>query len=215
MNPGRVHIGIAFGSGKERAALVAVEHIELAPPLPTGPFGKLMHIVGEARRYDNQIEVLRDEVVGLARDLQQTDICFFVDVTTGPGAALAKILYGWPEWPEGRVHRPHGYSQRGIARQGLLTSILKAYGNSALEFESAAETSLVKALSSYHAMVGEDGRVTAKGDAEPLVVALGLAMSYPLHSGPGSAPPRYRERTGDLSANRIVSGDVYLGNPSQ
>lgn len=213
----RLRLGVVFGAGRERAAIVPVEIVELAPPEPTGPWGRFAYTVGEPEQPESHLEVLRDRLLQIATDEWPSDPCVFVDASVGPGAALVKVLHDHRDWPEG-LHRPHAYLQRGQARQGLLTTILQASGNKQLEFERTAGTAgnpLVKALESYHAEVSDDGRVSARGENEALVVALGLAIAYPRHFN--RQPPRYRNRDGTLAFARAVAGDPYdtsgSGNP--
>ncbi len=205
----RIHVGIVLGDSHTRSALVATEHVEMAPALPTGPWGRMRHEVGHSERLESAVEVVRARIVDLARSEWPSDLCFFTDCTTAGGFALYKLLRVIDGWPE-QLHRPHGYFGRGRDRQALLTAILQAMGADELAFDppggDARKSELVKALENRD--VGDDGRLAARTEDEAMLVALGLTLIAPRHSH--LQPARYRNRDGSTALSRLASGDPYL-----
>lgn len=117
------------------------------------------------------------ELVLPVRDLRP---CVFVDAGTPQGMALRRVLRR--DWPDRELHRPHAY-ERTRFDATLFATFLEAYADGRVRFLDGLDhrRELDRALVLYRA-----GGVSKAGDElesedEALVVALGLALSFPTH----------------------------------
>ena len=207
----RLHIGVSPGGGKSKgqASLIFTEHLEVAPEVMGGNVGA-RHVVVHVERQSPVLEVVRDRIVEIAYAARERgdSPCFFIDAGSGIGVGLVRILADLRrngKFPM-EVHAPHAYVQRGIARQGLVNSIVENYGGEKLRFATGIplQAELIRALETYESQIADDGRVSYAGDEE-MVIALGLSLAYPRHG----ERARFAQRNGQIVANRSISTDPY------
>lgn len=206
----RLHVGVSVSD--QGLAWAAVEMIELAPPEPRGPWGRLVYVAGPYETAGDDL-ALRDRLLRLAREVWSADPCFWIDTTQG-GLGLLKTLKAHADWPEG-LHKPHQYGMTGKARWRLLTRISQAQLENRLEFEQKigrGKPDLVRALESRQAEVGDDGRLAGTAKENTALTALGLAVDWDTHGH--LQPASYRRRDGTLAYSRATSGDPYVSPAS-
>lgn len=160
-----------------RPAVVGVEVLE-----GRSPDGRLEHrfVVGLVERVEPfSVEACADAVVSMRAGVADQRPCVIVDVGSPQGLALHLALR---TRTPASLHRPHAFPGTG-ARSPLFASFLKAYAEGRVTFEDGLRYrhDLDRALVFYQGSgVKKDG-VELDSDEEALVIALGLAITWPSH----------------------------------
>jgi len=182
----RVRFGVAMAEKGGRAAIVGVEvlesHAKDGRTLPR-------FLVGHVVRPEGTIEGTGDAVEALVSAAKDVRPCVIVDIGTPQGMALRQTLRD--KFPT-TLHRPHAYPGTG-ERRDLFAAFLEAYSAGRIEFMPglAFRKELDKALVFYMGGKKSKTSVELTSEEEALVIALGLALTWPKH-GPiarsGTAP---------------------------
>lgn len=185
----RVRFGVAMAPKGGRTAIIGLEVFEGRDS--KGRLEHAYHVGSIDWVTPFTVEAARDRAAELMTLLQEHRPCLLVDVGTPQGLALHQALRGSYS-PD--LHRPHAYPGTG-PRAALFSSFLQAYSSNRVTFEPGLphRADLDRALIFY--MSGGVSRTGVELDSEDeaLVMALGLAMTWPKH-GP-TASKIVREET--------------------
>jgi hypothetical protein len=173
----RLHIGAAMPVKGGRPVIAGVEVFE-----GRGEGGRLRHVyrVGLIERVTPYgIEAARDAVLAFMVSAIQHRPCVVVDTGHPAGLALHQALK--TVMPP-ILHRPHSYPGAGV-RPLLFAEFLKAYSEGRVEFEPGLRyrPDLDKALVFYQGGGVQRHGVELESEDEAMVIALGLAMTWPMH----------------------------------
>jgi hypothetical protein len=203
-----LHIGVVLGAPDAPSCWSAVEIVERAPELPSGPWNEKILIAGPYEEVESDIHVMRERLLKLLKETWSADPLVWIDCVTPTGLALWQAMKQAP-YPEG-LRRPYGEALRGKSRgQYLLAPILLAQAEGRLEFETkrGTKSALVEAIKQHSAVIGDDGRLSQKDKADAALSALGLACCRMVGH---LQPPTYRNRDGTSGYSRETSGDPYF-----
>jgi hypothetical protein len=134
------------------------------------------------------VEATAEEVLRIVRVTKEHMPCVLIDVGSPQGLALyQKMRTGYPR----ELHRPHAYPGTGM-RADLFSTFLQGYSAGRVSFEPGLDhrAALDRALVFYMGGGVEKTGVELSSEDESLVVALGLAMTWPKH---GPAADKFTE----------------------
>jgi hypothetical protein len=167
-----------------RPALVACEVFEQRDP-ETKRLVNVFDIGAVERVTPYSVEATRKRLLDMVTAVKDLAPCVFVDVGSPQGLALHQSTrVGWPR----ELHRPHAYPGTG-QRPQLFSSFLQAYSAGRVRFEPGLDNrqALDRALVFYMGGGVEKSGVELSSEDEALVIALGLALTWPKH-GPAASP---------------------------
>lgn len=215
----RVHVSVGQTGG--RFAISLVEHLQVAPDLPTSSTDRWEHRVFALETRPNEsLDVTRDRVLGMVEVGKDAEPCVFVD-TGGPGLDLRGLLLDVYQEEQtdgphviGReftdiqrrrfplLHLPHGRDDYGLPTTWRLAEakLMRAMHSGRLVLDEAlpGRAAIIRALSAFER--GGDSPTSA------VVTALAMAVAFPTHG----APPRYRTRGGEIEFHATTAQDPYL-----
>lgn len=177
----RLRFGAAMPRKGGRTAIIGVEVRERP-----GARGRTEHTftVGSVDRVSPPtVGAAMDRIVELTGALADRKPCVIVDAGTAQGIALSKELRAL-DW--GALHRPHMYPGGGPDREQLFAEFLRAYSSGRIRFRPGLphRAELDKALV-FHTTTGtrtlKTEGVELSSEDEALVLALGLALTWPKH----------------------------------
>jgi hypothetical protein len=180
----RLRFGVAMPLKGGRPAMIGVEVLEAR-----GSDGKLQHTfrVGRVERFSKHaVEAARARVAAVMDQLAEHRPCAIIDVGSPQGLALHQSLRGSYDK---RLHRSHAY--RGTGTRGpLFSAFLQAYSAGRVAFAPGLDfrSDLDRALVFYGGQGAKKDGVDLSSEDEALVIALGLAMTWPMH-GPTARKP--------------------------
>lgn len=176
----RMRFGVALPDEGGRPAIVGVEVTRNPDPKARR---KWHFRVGHVERVvPKTLEAARDRSEEIARALEPTRPCFFVDVGNPQGFALRRLMR--ERWPDG-VHLPHAY-ERTRADTNLFSSFLQVYADGMIDFASWIDhrDELDRALVLYRGGGAKKSGYELESEDEALVTALCLALTWAGHGAP-------------------------------
>lgn len=187
----KLRVGAAMPLKGGRPALVACEVFEFRDP-ETKRLLNVFDVGAVERITPYSVEATRDRLVQMVSAVKEHFPCVLVDVGSPQGLALHQATR--TGWPQG-LHRPHAYPGVG-QRPALFSTFLQAYSAGRVRFEAGLEnrSALDRALVFYMGGGVEKSGVELSSEDEALVVALGLALTWPKH---GPAPREMPEEVQD------------------
>lgn len=179
----RVRFGVAMAAKGGRSTVVGVEVREARDAQR-----RLIHHfeVGVIERVQpGTVEACASVVERLMTAAAGVRPCTIIDVGTPQGMALHQTLRG--RWSRD-LHRAHAYPGTGI-RGPLFTSFLQAYSAGRVTFAAglAHRKDMDKALVFYAGGGVSRHGVDLTSEEEAMVIALGLALTWPKHGPPARA----------------------------
>jgi hypothetical protein len=179
----KIRLGVAMPLKGGRPAIIAAEVLEARDPT-----GRLVHgfDVGAVERVTPySVEAAKARIVAMTTAAKEHLPCVIIDVGSPQGLALHQSMRtGWDR----DLHRPHAYPGTGM-RGPLFSTFLQAYSAGLVTFQPGldARSALDRALVFYMGGGVAKSGVELSSEDEALVVALGLAMTWPKHGGAARA----------------------------
>lgn len=186
----RVHVGAAMPLKGGRPALVAAEVREGRDPQGRAAFEFHVGHVGRVTPYG--VEDARAALAELMTRLEPVRPCAIIDVGTPQGLALHQSCRG--AWSPS-MHRAHAFPGTG-PRGPLFASFLQAYSAGRVTFapDLKHRSDLDRALVFFGTGKGVAAHgVELTSEEEALVLALGLALTWPRHGPPARPALKARE----------------------
>lgn len=180
----KIRIGAAMPLKGGRPALVACEVFESRDP-ETKRLINVFDVGAVERITPYSVEATQEKLMSMVSGIRELEPCVLVDVGSPQGLALHQATR--TGWPRG-LHRPHAYPGVG-QRPALFSTFLLAYSAGRVRFEPNLDNrqALDRALVFYMGGGVEKTGVELSSEDEALVIALGLALTWPKH-GPAARP---------------------------
>jgi hypothetical protein len=177
----RLRVGAAMPLKGGRPALIAVE-VTKAGRDSRGREA-FDFLVGHIERVmPTSVEKTSERLLAIIRAVEDVRPCMIIDAGSPQGLALYQNVRGSGIPPA--LHKPHAYPGTG-QRTGLFASFLQSYSEGRIRFEPGLKHrgELDRSLVFYMGGGTKTDGVELSSEDEALVIALGLAMSWPRHGG--------------------------------
>ncbi len=175
----RLRVGAAMPLKGGRPALVAVE-VAVGPRDPKGR-PTFAFTVGHIERVSpTSVELTSERLRRLIEAVGDVRPCMMIDAGSPQGLALYQNVKAAPLDPT--LHKPHAYPGTGM-RTGLFASFLQSYSAGLIRFRPGLphRAELDRSLVFYMGGGTKTDGVELSSEDEALVVALGLAITWPRH----------------------------------
>ncbi len=190
MGPGaqavKMRVGVAMPLKGGRPAIVVSEVFEARDK----ETGRLVHHydIGDIERITPySVEATKARIMEIVTAVREVRPCVMIDVGSPQGLALHQSMRtGYDR----TLHRPHAYPGTGM-RADLFSVFLQAYSAGRVSFQPdlPGRSALDRALVFYMGGGVEKSGVELSSEDEALVVAVGLAMTWPKHGGVAAPLP--------------------------
>lgn len=181
----RLRVGAMMPLKGGRPALVAVE-VRVGPRDKQGR-PTFAYEVGHVERITPaSVEGTAQRLGALIDAVADTSPCMMIDTGSPQGLALYQSVRQQRRAPG--LHRPHSYPGTG-QRTGLFSGFLQSYAAGLVRFAPGLphRAELDRSLVFYMGGGTKTDGVELSSEDEALVVALGLAMTWPRHGAPAAA----------------------------
>lgn len=165
-----------------RPALVAVEVLESRDPQHRVVHDFVVRHVERVTPFG--VDAARDRVAHFVDVMADQRPCVIIDVGSPQGLALHQACRGM--WSRD-LHRAHAFPGTG-PRGPLFSAFLQAYSTGRVTFAPGLDfrADLDRALVFFGGSGVKSDGVDLSSEDEALVIALGLAMSWPRHGAPAA-----------------------------
>ncbi len=180
----KLRVGVALPLKGGRPSVVVTEVKERRDP-DTGRLLHHYHVGSVDRVTPYSVEAAAARIMTIIGATKEHKPCVLIDAGSPQGLALYQSMRtGYPR----ELHRPHAYP--GVGERGpLFSTFLQAYSAGRVSFEPNMphRSALDRALVFYMGGGVEKSGVELSSEDESLVIATGLAMTWPKH-GPPAEP---------------------------
>ena len=180
----KLRVGVAMPLKGGRPSIVVAEVRERRDP-DTGRMLHHFHVGSVDRVTPYSVEAAQARIMKIVGATKEHKPCVLIDAGSPQGLALYQSMRtGYPR----ELHRPHAYPGVGM-RPDLFSTFLQAYSAGRVSFEPHLDhrSALDRALVFYMGGGVEKTGVELSSEDESLVIATGLAMTWPKH-GPPAEP---------------------------
>lgn len=181
----KIRLGVAMPLKGGRPSVIAVE-VRARRDQQTNKMLHYYHVGAVERVTPYSVEATSERILKMVGAVREHLPCVLIDVGSPQGLALyQKMRVGYPR----ELHRPHAYPGHGLLRPELYSNFLLPYAAERVSFEPGldARSALDRALVFYMAGGVDKSGIELSSEDESLVMALGLAMTWPNH-GPRADP---------------------------